>query len=423
MPSPRLPWTTAAFAAILSLPSGCGAPTASHLSPQQEWFGDNRERIDALFDEVAASQQRKVAVLDWDNTMIKNDVGDAVLFWMLGHDKVLRPSDWAVTSGFLTTPAREALAAACDGLTDVGQPLPTSRIEGTGCADEIVTIYTTGATVAGDDAFAGWNYRTMEPAYAWTVQLQTGHTLDDLRGFADQAIDAGLAADEGAEQTIGSVSGLNAYLRLYAQMEDLVATLHANEFDVWVLSASSQPIVEAFAARVGIAADHVIGVRAIIDGAGRTTSDVRGCGSVADGDNTLIPYIEGKRCWMNKVIFEVAGAAAHKVQTDPALRPLFAAGDSDTDISFLQDTTGLRLVVNRNKGELMCNAYHDAGDNWIVNPMFLAPKPRLEDGYACSVDACKDADGVGTPCLDELGERIPNQEDTVFCADAVYCTK
>ena len=30
------------------------------------------------------------------------------------------------------------------------------------------------------------------------------------------------------------------------------------------------------------------------------------------------------------------------------------AGDSDTDISFMVDSTEMRLVINRNKTELMC---------------------------------------------------------------------
>jgi hypothetical protein len=206
-------------------------------------------------------------------------------------------------------------------------------------------------------------------------------------------------------------------------MQDLIATLQANGVDVWVLSASSQPFVEAFADRVGIAADHVVGVRAIVDDAGKTTTKFQGCGAVADDDGALITYLEGKRCWMNKAIFSVSGGAAQAVQTDPALRPVFAAGDSDTDVSFLQDATGLRLVLNRNKKELMCNAYNDAGGTWLVNPMFIGPKPQLADGYACSQDACRTADGAKTACTDELGAEIPDQKDAVFCADDTYCTQ
>jgi phosphoglycolate phosphatase-like HAD superfamily hydrolase len=414
----------ALLAALAALVTSCDAPAVRHLDPQNAWYGDNRERIDAMLDDIgAAPAQRTVAVFDWDNTIIKNDVGDATMFWMLRNSKLLQPAEWAGTSRYLTPDAATALTTACAALAEPGQPLPTADAASAACTDEIVSVYYTGATLAGDDAFAGWNYRTMEPAYAWTVQLQAGHTLDELRGYADEAISEALAADEGAEQTVGTTAGLAGYLRVYAPMQDLIATLQANGVDVWVLSASSQPFVEAFADRVGIAADHVVGVRAIVDDAGKTTTKFQGCGAVADDDGALITYLEGKRCWMNKAIFSVSGGAAQAVQTDPALRPVFAAGDSDTDVSFLQDATGLRLVLNRNKKELMCNAYNDAGGTWLVNPMFIGPKPQLADGYACSQDACRTADGTKTACTDELGAEIPDQKDAVFCADDTYCTQ
>jgi len=404
--------------------TACDLAAVRHLDPQHAWYGDNAARIDAMLDELAAaSAERTVAVFDWDNTIIKNDVGDATMFWMLRHDKLLQPASWAETSRWLTPAAATALTTACAALAEPGQPLPTSALTSAACTDEIVSVYYDGATLTGEDAFAGWDHRTIEPAYAWTVQLQAGHTLDDLRKFADAAIAEGLAADEGAEQTVGTTTGLAAYLRVYPAMQDLIATLQADGVDVWVLSASSQPLVESFAARVGVAADHVVGVRAILDSDGKTTPHLQGCGDVADGDDTLITYLEGKRCWMNTAIFGVEGAAARTVQTDTALRPAFAAGDSDTDVAFLQDATRLRLVLNRNKKELMCNAYNDAGGNWLINPMFIDPKPELADGYACSTDACSAADGSKTACADERGSPIADQKDTVFCADGTYCTR
>jgi hypothetical protein len=156
---------------------------------------------------------------------------------------------------------------------------------------------------------------------------------------------------------------------------------------------------------------------------GKTTSNLQGCGSVPEGTNdgagkvtgnTMITYLEGKRCWMNQEIFKVTGAEAEQVQSDMATRPVFGAGDSDTDASFLQDATVLKLAINRNKNELMCNAYGNAGGKWIVNPMFISPKGQFMAGYACSKDACKDKDGNKVACVDETGKVIPDQVDSVF---------
>ena len=403
---------------------GCDLGPIRHLDPDLVWVGDNRERLDAMMDELSPKNgegaDAPVAIFDWDNTVIKNDVGDAVLFWMLRHDKVLQPPTWAATSPLLTPAAAAALTSACASIAAPGEPLATSRPENAACADEIVTVYTTAATTAGDAAFAGWDYRTMEPAYAWLTQLQGGHSYADLRGFADAAIDEALAAEIGATQTIGTTAGISAWLRVYPQIEDLIGALQDNKFDVWVLSASSQPVVEAFAARVGVRPTHVIGIRAVLKD-GKATYDLQGCGSVPDGANTMITYIEGKRCWMNQEIFGIEGAAAEEVQNEKKKRPVFGAGDSDTDVSFMQDATALRLALNRNKKELMCNAYADAGGRWLVNPMFIEPKDQLTAGYACSVDACRASDGAKVPCVDEAGATIPDQADTVFCRGGVYC--
>ena len=71
-------------------------------------------------------------------------------------------------------------------------------------------------------------------------------------------------------------------------------------------------------------------------------------------------------------------------------------------------------MLNRNKAELMCFAYHNEGDSWRINPMFILPKSRKTSGYACSTSACVAADGSHVPCIDEAGLVIPDQADTVF---------
>ena len=397
--------------------AGCSPATAPrHLDPALPWYGDNRERIDAFLDENA-DVDAPVAVFDWDNTVIKNDDGDMMFYWMIANDKVLQPPGrlWFETSPYMTAAGAAALGQACDDAAEPGQPLPTSKPENLACADELLAGYD-GTTTTGEAVFADWNHRTMEPTYAWIVQLQAGYTPAEIRGFADAAIDAALAAEPGAVQTVGSQTDLNAYIRIYDQIHDLIGTLQADGFDVWVLSASSQPVVEAFAARVSIDADHVVGLRTVVGDDGKLTSELQGCGGAE-----RITYIEGKRCWMNQEIFGVTGADAAAIQTDTTRRPAFAAGDSDTDVAFLQDSTGLKLVLNRNKKQLMCNAYNDAGGNWLINPMFIEPKDQLTDGYACSVDACTNEAGDGVPCTDERGDAIPDQEDAVFCTDAGSC--
>jgi len=401
------------------------------LDPALTWYGQNAQHLNDFIAQYGvdgahyAAQPRPVALFDWDNTIIKNDIGDATFFYMLSNDKVLQPpgKNWRLTSPFLTTDAATALSTACDPLAAAGLPLPTAS--NVACANEMYSIYDAEKTTGGKAAFAGYNYRRMEAAYAWAVQLTAGYTPAQVHGFADAAIALNMTNPIGATQTVGSNTGLAGYVRVYDQIKDLMGTLQANGFDVWVSSASSQQSVERFAAAVNVAPDHVMGVRLLLDGAGKLTYNLAGCGDVPDGTNdgagnftgnSLITYVDGKRCWANKVIWGDNSAAALSTNPDAQKRQVFAAGDSNTDVAFVRDATVLKLVINRNKKELMCNGYTNFGGKYLVNPMFIGGKPQLAAGYPCSTTACVDDKGTPVPCYDEgtPPTLMTDQTDSVF---------
>ncbi|MFD2122109.1 haloacid dehalogenase-like hydrolase [Streptomyces cirratus] len=308
--------------------------------------------------------------------------------------------------------AVRALAGACDTLARPGAPLPTGTAAGAACADEVLAVYGTAATRAGAPAFAGADHRTVEPAYAWLAQLTHGWRPAEVRAFAAAARAENLAAPVGATQRVGSTTA-TAWVRYYDQQRDLIHGLRQAGFDVWITSASPQPVVEVWAEGVGISADHVIGIRNTTTPGGRFTPHLRGCGSVKDGADTMITYIDGKRCWINQEVFGVRGAAAEKVQP-AARRQVFAAGDSDTDVSFLRDATALRLVLNRNKNELMCRAYDNSDGKWIVNPMFIEPKKQKSAPYPCATTGYVDHDGTPGPVRRADTSVVPDQTDSVY---------
>ncbi len=399
-------------------PDAMPEPTcdAVALDTSLSWYGTNRATLQGWIDAKGCAandfdpDDPPVAVFDWDNTMIKGDVGDAITFWMIKNAKIKQPPshDWHQTSPFLTDDATAALTAACGTTVLDGATLPTDT--NTGCANEILSIYIEGKTTGNLAAFAGWNYRRIEPAYAWTAQLLAGYTEAQIRGFANAAIEQHLASDIDATQTVGTRT-VAGWFRVYEQQQDLVHALQTAGFDVWIVTASPQLVVQEFAERVGVANDHVIGIRSLLDVDSKLTYDFAGCGPVADGDNTMITYIEGKRCWVNKVIYGDATATAIDRRAD-GQRHTFAAGDSDTDADFVRDAE-YKLVLNRNKKELMCLAYDGLGESWLINPMFIQPKP-MAPTYTCSTTACKNAAGTGGPCLDDDGNTIADQVDSVY---------
>jgi hypothetical protein len=392
------------------------------LDPDLAWHGDNRARLEEMITTLGSTSpnydpaNKPVAIFDWDNTVIKNDIGDGYIAWLLLEDKVLQPpaKDWSRVNPWLTPAALQWLDGAC-GEYPADQPLPTGT--DLDCASAIFGIYEDETTPDGAAVWLseGYDHRCFVPALALPAQVQAGYSLEELDAFADLVVEQNLAAEQGSRRAVGHHE-IDGWIRIYDEARALIEALQDHGFDVWIVSASPEPVVRAFARRVNVDAEHVIGIRSVVGEDGKLTYDLRGCGSVADGDNTVLTFVDGKRCFVNQVIFGVEGEAAMAVQAEPAKRPTFVAGDATTDVSMLRDATALRLVVNRQRTEVMCHAFHDADGRWLVNPMYIEPLGPRAEAYPCSTSACMDAAGADVPCVDDAGVVIPDQEDRVFVA-------
>ncbi|MDI1456653.1 haloacid dehalogenase-like hydrolase [Streptomyces sp. ATE26] len=400
-----LAWTLAAAAALAAAPT---APAARPHCPRltTSWHGDNRARLQRVIDArgTCSGHTGAVAAFDWDNTVTKNDVTDATLSWALRHDRLPRPARWKDTSAWLTEAADRALTAACG--TGAGAPLRTSAEPR--CTDEILEIRENATTMSGAPAFAGhWNHRRTVPQYAWVPQLFAGRTPAELASYARAARREALAAPVGATRVLGTHT-VPAYVRPYGQMRDLIRTLHRAGFRVYVVSAGAEPVTEVWSKGVGVDAAHTIAIRPVLDRRGRITTRDEGCGGVPATRGAVIPHIDGKRCWINQEVYGVRGAAAWQRQPWRR-RPALAAGDADTDVTFVGDATGAHLVIDRGKPELMCRAYDDADGRWLVNPMFIDPLPRRTTPYPCSATAWTAPDGTPGPLLRPDGSVVPDQ--------------
>ncbi|MFW0788106.1 haloacid dehalogenase-like hydrolase [Gordonia sp. CPCC 205333] len=397
--------------------SKADANVCAVLADSPPWYGDNVARINEMLRQYGSCAghtasttvggKAPLALFDWDNTVVRNDIGNATFYWMVAHDKIRQPAggDWATTSSYLTPDARAALAKACGSAAAAGQPLPTSRTPD--CADELLAIYGDATTTDGKDAYGNYNHREMEPAYAWLAQLFAGWTPAEIGQFATSARDRALAAPIDGTETIGTTK-VDAGVRYYDQIKNLFAALRANGFDVRIISASPERVVQVWAKPLGFADDKTMGIQSRLT-RGTYTSNIVGCGGRAD--NTVITYIDGKRCRINEQVLGIAGDKAFE-QAPADRRQVFAAGDSDTDLTFLSDATGLRLAINRNKTALMCSAYADVDNRWIVNPMFIDPKPVQDKLYACATEGGISADGKDIPAKVD-GQSIGDQTDRV----------
>ncbi|MFI6475339.1 haloacid dehalogenase-like hydrolase [Streptomyces sp. NPDC050516] len=403
----------AATVPATAAPAQVSRAKCPRLAENLSWAGANRAKLQKMIDERGTCSgkggPRPAAAFDWDNTVVKNDITDATLAWALKHDKILRPKSWRDTSAWLTPAADKALTKACGTEVRAGRPLPTSK--NAACADEIFEIREKSQTMAGEAAFAGdWNHRRTVPAYAWIPQLFAGYTPGQLTSFAKTARAEQLSAPVGTKQTVGTHT-LAGYVRYYEQQKDLIRTLKAAGFDVYIVSASSEPIAEAWSSGVGLDRDHTIGIRNVTKH-GRLTTEIKGCGGVETGRGDALPYMDGKRCMINQEIFKIKGARAWQKQ-DFAHRIALGAGDADTDVTFVDDATGAHVAINRNKSELMCRAFDDADGRWVANPMFIDPLPRKSGTYPCATTGATHPDGTHGPVRRTDGSVIPDQLDRV----------
>lgn len=423
--------TLAAAATLATVPVALPAAAATaakaprpgahcpQLSKKLTWYGDNRDRIQRMIDErgtcsnpgVAHGEKRPVAAFDWDNTVTKNDVTDATIAWALRHDKILRPASWKSTSKWMTDEAHKALTKACGTKVPVGKPLPTST--NTACADEIFEVREDGRTMSGAAAFAGtWNHRRTVPQYAWVPQLFAGHTVKQVESYAKRARKEALAKPIGATQTVGT-HVIPGYVRYYEQQRDLIRTLKKAGFDVYIVSAGAEPVAEVWSRGVGIDRKHTIAIRSVLDRKGRITTWNQGCGGSRANQGETIPYIDGKRCFINQEIYRVKGKKAWQKQKWDR-RIALGGGDADTDVTFVGDATGVHLLLNRNKNEAMCRAYDNADGRWVVNPMFIEPLKQKQGLYPCSTAAYNKPEGGFGPVLRADGSVVPDQRDSVY---------
>lgn len=74
--------------------------------------------------------------------------------------------------------------------------------------------------------------------------------------------------------------------------------------------------MQVWASEIGLDPSNVIGIRPVIAD-GRITTHLRGCGDIPNGDDSMINYIDGKRCLVNQEILGIAGAQAWQVAPAP----------------------------------------------------------------------------------------------------------
>ncbi len=120
--------------------------------------------------------------------------------------------------------------------------------------------------------------------------------------------------------------GYNCYREAYEgkffpEMKELIANLKEYGFEVWVLTASPEILYQKFVAeQLGIPEVNILGAKCVVKD-GKTTDEII----------LPIPQDDGK---------------AHTIETYIKTRPLIVGGNSRGDMDMLNESAGLKIVVN-----------------------------------------------------------------------------
>ena len=109
--------------------------------------------------------------------------------------------------------------------------------------------------------------------------------------------------------------------KFFPEMKELIANLKEYGFEVWILTASPEILYQKFFAdELGLSTINIIGAKCVIRN-GRTTDEII----------PPIPQDDGK---------------ALAIETFIKVRPLIVGGNSRGDMDMLNESAGLRIVVN-----------------------------------------------------------------------------
>ena len=115
--------------------------------------------------------------------------------------------------------------------------------------------------------------------------------------------------------------------KIYPEMRELLANLQTYGFEIWVLSASPELLYQEFVhENLGIPKNRILGVKSVISH-----------GKVTNQMIHPIPQNEGK---------------ADAIQTFIKARPLLVCGNSRGDLEMMNESVGIKLIVNPDNGQI-----------------------------------------------------------------------
>ncbi len=188
-----------------------------------------------------------------------------------------------------------------------------------------------------------------EYGYPWILYLFTGFTIPEVKGLATEVINYELGnkiskqkweSPAGLLTKSGNVSySYKTGLRIFPEMQNLIASFTANGIEVFIVSASYKPVVEVFSGfgnyGYNVPSGNVIAMEVLVSDDGKILPEYK--------PNWIQTQRQGKVDAINRVI---------KGERGKNRDPLFSAGDSDGDYEMCTKFPDMKLslIWNRLKG-------------------------------------------------------------------------
>ncbi len=294
------------------------------VSPQMQIL-DNPVLRKFLSEHSNHTKHPPLAVFDCDGTIIRGDIGEAMLYRQIEH------FCFRVSPGDIWTdhPYRDELDRLHRALSSPGDQHRT-RPEFDRFAHLILSWYF-GQIAEGKVA----------KACADIVRLFAGYTPEEVRGIARETFDDERHAPLSQRQLGGYTrpSGV----RYFRESLDVLRALQGAGFDIVVVSGSNRWSVESVFGPLGVPRTQIVGI------------DLRADGHTYSADVLLpIPVQEDKIAALTSVD-----------QRTPAL----VASDSRNDIPLLLHTSDLKLYVNsrrKSSAEFFELAGISPDESWVI---------------------------------------------------------
>lgn len=244
-------------------------------------------------------REREVAVFDFDNTCIVNDIGEIFSYHLVdGIDyRYDLDSFWDLID---VRDGRQELRRMVETIQSSAKPFEHPLYDA--YRSEMNAIYTRRLEREGK-----------RDCYAWAVRLHVGMSEDSMVELSRRAIDAELARPLERQTFLtsrGEEIAVERGIRMIHAVKELFRLLDENGIEVWICSATNIWTVREFAARYGVPSDRVIGNRV------RVVDRV-----LTDELIEPVMFKEGKRAAIEREI---------------GVRPTIVGGDSDTDFGMLE---------------------------------------------------------------------------------------